>query len=215
MKNSFAFLLVLSTLSCFTLSMSATSLTLSDVWMPQHDEKFKTWITQNIAPKSGAQIEFIYKQNGLYDIEATCYTSEKEQSIWDEIADKTAVQETAFTPYIKQPETALFKTKHSLLIQSLSGNMLVIPKNHYVTLAGFLKSATTEEKNDLWTLWEASRHALCKQGVVPRMTVHMGSNGAQVVPHLHCRLELDGASIQLPQLINDLQTTYKKALPDC
>ncbi|MGB1230368.1 MAG: HIT domain-containing protein [Holosporaceae bacterium] len=186
-----------------TSSAVAASLGVYDVWV-MRDDTFKTWVQQHIGPYKGAQVLFKQKAKGRYDVEVVPYTSKIEQAIWKE----AAYPNNAFTPYLTHPKSALFATKHSLLIRSISGNLLVIPQKPYVTLAGFLNNATPDEQSDLWTLWEATFEALQSQGITARMTVHMGSNGAQTVPHLHCRLEVGGADIQLASLISRLKHAY-------
>lgn len=186
-----------------TNSAVAASLGVYDVWV-MRDDTFKTWVQTHIGPYKGAQVLFKQKAKGRYDVEVVPYTSKTEQAIWKE----AAYPNNAFTPYLTHPQSALFATKHALLIRSMSGNLLVIPQKSYVTLAGFLNKATPDEQSDLWTLWEATFEALKSQGITARMTVHMGSNGAQTVPHLHCRLEVGGADIQLTPLISHLKQAY-------
>lgn len=184
-------------------SAVAASLGVCDVWVLR-DDTFKTWLQKHIGPYKGAQVRFKQKAKGLYDVEVVPHTSKTEQVIWKE----ASYPNNAFTSYLTHPQSALFATKHALLIRSMSGNLLVIPQKSYVTLAGFLNNATPDEQSDLWTLWEATFEALKSQGITARMTVHMGSNGAQTVPHLHCRLEVGGADIQLTPLINHLKHVY-------
>jgi hypothetical protein len=80
----------------------------------------------------------------------------------------------------------IHETTHNLSIRSLSGNYLTIPKGPYISVYDFSQKASDEEIMDCWQ----HMHELSGRIDEFIFNTHAGTNGHQMVPHLHWRFKL-------------------------
>jgi diadenosine tetraphosphate (Ap4A) HIT family hydrolase len=76
---------------------------------------------------------------------------------------------------------------HAICFFSLSGNLLVIPRNPFVSIYSFSRHAHDEEISDFWKLVYQTFEKTDK-ALPYNLGFHSGSHYAQTVPHLHARI---------------------------
>ncbi|MCP4924202.1 MAG: hypothetical protein GY915_09310 [bacterium] len=81
-------------------------------------------------------------------------------------------------------------TTHTATFKSFSSNILVIPREGYVSIYDYSKKASDTEILNMWHQLHETTRKLHKAGVEFVLATHSGTAAGQTVPHLHWRFEI-------------------------
>ncbi|HBN23121.1 MAG TPA: hypothetical protein DD412_07775 [Holosporales bacterium] len=80
---------------------------------------------------------------------------------------------------------------HTVMFRSFSGNILLIPRQEYISIYDFAKKASFAEIVDLWRQTGLIAKELKTANKPFTFATHAGTASGQTVPHFHLRFEME------------------------